>query len=250
MALCFENDYPQNSHFTDLTMCPHDFIQDSVCSTCGMVIERQEIEDADFSKYHNRPKKSPVASLNKDIEKLNVNIDVKKWVQQKIGDAKIVYRQESRNKILFAYIYLGYLHLGKPFNYEDIAIEMGLTRSGIDVAIKIASGISGPSLRLPQSNINENITAPIVVISPKDILISLAQKLEMTREAIQEMVEILNKLIEASPIYLEDNPKYIAIGLIRYYYEIHNYKFTNVGKKLGVANCISKKYCEIFKLSL
>lgn len=226
---------------SELEICSHDYIEDFVCTMCGLTIESQqlEIEASDFSKSHIRVRRQQT-SLEKDLDKFGLDCELKSWILENLSRApKSVCKIATRSKILFAYAYLAHLHLKRPCNPRDLASRMGLDRAAIDEAIKIASGIS------PQQAHNEKtggLTAAVVILSPETSLETLCDEMRITSPHIDSLREIVKRAIENNPLILEEDPNKVAVGIIRYYYEINGVSFTSISGRLGYTTATTRKF--------
>lgn len=226
-------------------ICNHETIEDGICILCGLTISESSIDnDSEFSKHHQRTRYTSGINFDKDLEKLDLDRSIKSWVLEKISASpKSIYRMGTRSKVLYAYIYLAHLHLGYTFKPNKIAKLLEIDRAGIDESLKIVSGISSHKLA------NDSFSVPVVVISPVNEVLSLCQEIEISNELSEEIVTFSKKIISQNPILLEDDPRKIAIGIIRYVFETKSIPFVGYSKKMNVSSSIIKKYRDlIFKL--
>lgn len=220
--------------------CGHEYVEDFACLLCGFHVEAQQLQShSDFSKSHIRIRHHQT-SLEKDLDKFGLDHELTGWILSNLSRApKSVYKLVTRSKILFAYAYLAHLHLQRPCNPHELASRMGLDRGAVDDAIKIASGISSHQSHNEKT---DGLTAAVVVLSPESSLETLCVMMGIVSPHLETLRSIVKQAITSQPLLLEEDPRKIAVGAIRYYYESHGISFVSISSHLGFTTAITRKF--------
>lgn len=223
-------------------VCMHDFLDDShTCTTCGLMMDFQEFDDVEFSKSHLRVRTPHQSEFEKDLLAHRFDEDVTKWIMEN-SCLRMPYKAETRAKILFAYAYLAHLHLKKTFDPHELALKMSLDRFGIDEAIKIASGISAHQVHNQQTS---RLSASVVVMTPESCVSDICKALDLSEEHKSNLKAIAVAIVKKNPLLLEEDPKRLAAGILRYYYDKAGVTFNLISKKLGYTTAITRKYSKM-----
>ncbi len=225
--------------------CTHELVEEGSCLECGLAItgdgshmQREE----EYSTSHQRAAAVSTMGFEKDLEGKDLPPEIKAWVLRMAAAApKHTLRMASRDRRLFAYVYLAYLELGYPLEPEKIATTLGIDKSQLPEALRLASGISPTPL--PQSH-NNPVTAPMVVLSPvaylDDALAVL--KMEVYKDTIQALME---KALVRDPLLYEERPKWMAVAIIKYYLDLNGASMVKFHDHFGmtatsVKGCVAK----------
>lgn len=231
-----------------LDECQHDYIYNHVCINCGLSIESDVLirNDVDHSKYNQRSKTIIETDLERDIKETGYDEIIINWIFNNLlrSHKPICKLESNRQKIIFAYIYLAHLNLGRSFNPWEIASQFKLCRNDTDDAIKIVSGISSNHKLNMQTS---GFAASIVIIMPTSLVEGLANKLGLNINMINDIKNILDVVIQKDQTLLQRDPQKIAAGGIRYYYEINKWPFKSVSQKMGYISSITKSHCNMVK---
>jgi hypothetical protein len=230
--------------------CEHDCLDGHVCVACGLTLENIQLTltDFDHSKHHLRFRNYRPKNFEKDLAALKLSDDILFWIHDKVAQApKAIFKPETRVKLIFAYVYLAHLHLGKPLDPWQLATMVGLSRGDIDDSLKIVSGISSWSTHNSQTG---SLAAAVVVLTPEMCLESFGQQLDIPDLHLVEMKRLARLLIERNELLLDEDPKKMAIGILRYYYEFYALPFSQLSRQLGYTSLITRKYAQIVTCTL
>lgn len=210
------------SGFKHVEECLHETVENGSCNICGLDISSSGSYlsyHEDYSASHQRS--TPVSTLgfDKDLADKNIPTEIKAWVLQKAGMApKRIHRLGCRQRILFAYVYLGYMQFNYTFEPEKVAELLGIDKSQWGGALQLVSGIS--STQLPQAKV-DTITAPLHIVSPLTYLDSVLTTLKMEAHKAK-VIELATKALEKDPLLYEEQPKRMAVAFLKYYLDTNN----------------------------
>jgi hypothetical protein len=227
--------------------CPHEYIEKSHCVNCGLTIDVEKIatDDISYSKSNLRKVSIQPKGFDKDLIDLPFDDSCKTWIQKQLSCIpQSVYKFGNRNKIIYSYVYLYHLTNSLHFDPETLATILNLDTKSVNEAMKITSGIS-PHRKL--NTFTHNIKASIVVITPENSMINLAKTLNIEGEQLIELKEICILVIKLDEFLLDHDPKLVAAGILRYYYERKSIVFRPLGKSIGLSQAKTKKYAIIIE---
>lgn len=225
--------------------CKHEHIEEGSCIECGLSISGSGShmqQEEEYSISHQRVTQASTMGFNKDLDGKDLPPEVKAWVLKMVASApKKVARMASRERRLFAYVYIAHATLGYDIDPEKVAGILGIHKSQLAESIRLASGIS-PTV-LPQSHNNTQIV-PMMVLSPISYLDSTLPilKLEEHKAAIQSLME---EALEKEPLLYEEKPKWMAVAFIKYFLEKNKQSVVKFHEKFdmtatSVKSCLTK----------
>lgn len=220
--------------------CIHDNIENGCCLSCGLSVNNYlEVDESDYSRQHQRPKQSNNSALERDINAMNLDQDILEWVSNRIyNTSKSMYKQATRNNIIFGLIYMAHLHLGKSFDPESLSIKMCMKKSDVEIALSLVSGMNP---RVTPCN-QEGMAIPLAVISPSTIIGAMCEELNIPVQHTLLIEDISRVCIKSNRLLLEENPRKVSIGIIKYYCDLHNIKFSATGLQNKITSSDIRKY--------
>jgi hypothetical protein len=232
-----------------MEICSHEYVDTntSICGNCGLLVESESMmAKDDFSKLHNRVYSETQSAMSKTLHKMNLPDSIIAWVEEKIAmSPKSVFKLSSQNKIIFAHVYLAYLVQGILFDPYLLIEAVGIDKADINESLKIVSGISS------RENFNcqtQGLVASIVVMKPEDkILSSLFEQLNLDNKDLNPVKLIIQQAMKLDKFLEDEDPRLLALGAIRYYFENQKIKSTKLGDVIGVGSSVTKKYSNKIK---
>ena len=220
--------------------CLHETIENGSCTICGLSVESYlEVEESDYSRQHQRPKALLETAIEKDIYDLNLSQDILQWVLTRLATgSKNMYKKKARKNIIFSLIYMAHLHLGKPIDPESLSIQMKMDKKHIESSLTLVSGMNS---KLTPCN-QEGMSISLAVIPPSAFILDISQELNIPDEHIQAIEQISKECIKLDKLLLEENPRKVCIGIIKYYCSKHNINFCLGNLKTKMNSAEVRKY--------
>lgn len=223
--------------------CSHEMIDNGSCTTCGLSVNNYlEVEDSDYSRQHQRPKALLETAFEKDINDLNLNQDILEWILCRVATGgKNLYKKKARNNIIFSLIYMAHLHLGKTLDPEALSIQMNMDKKHIESSLNLISGMNSKITPCNQ----EGMSISLAVIPPSALIQDLCQELNIPSEHIKSIENIAKECVKLDRLLLEENPRKVSIGIIKYYCCKENLYFSASQLKTKINTSDIRKYKDI-----
>ena len=227
--------------------CSHTNVYDGACNDCGMEVygtsNGTHIEmNSKYSEHHSYIDAINIQPFEADLKNLNIPSEIKALVMELASRCpKETHRMGVRRQQLFAYIYLAYLQMGFKFDPEKLREEMKMTQREVNMALRIISGTSSVDIPLPTNDIDETISAPVVVISPTVYIEDICE-LNSIKEHTSNIMELAKIILEKNKMLLEYNPRHIAISIVKYYININEINIPKFVKINGISDSILKQH--------
>lgn len=224
---------------TFVNSCEHVTTYNGVCTVCGINVIDMDFQSGNYENCNKKLENFSISALEKDLNGIHIDEEIRSWIETQLNlNEQPVFHSESRSIILFSYLYLAHLHLGKDFDILSWANKMRLNRSNIEKAMKFMAGVHFKTA----TNIDENLTVTTLITSPLSLINGYCEKLglELYKENIRENMRIF---IQKNPSVEDENPYYLAAGYFKYYCDKRGLKpnFNLLDVKLNVI----KKFCKI-----
>lgn len=116
-----------------------------------------------------------------------------------------VRRGKIRNQMLFFCVYCSHLELNRDVNPVQLGSHFGLSPGEVQRCDSIFSPLQ-TGYRPPSTN-----------TSPMRYLPDYCQNMELSDDAISEVVKLANYILIKDPSLRQENPQTVAAGLLRYY---------------------------------
>jgi len=228
-----------------MAACPHINISDGVCTNCDQILEGAYFKQVDqFTDAHAYGTQRTYA-FEADLAALtHIPGEVKQHVIVMLASApRLIVRKDSRHRVLFAYIYLAYVSLGIPFDPRTLATSVGISSSKYTESLKLVSGIG--SFQLPQT---KTLVAPLVVISPVTYIPQLVEVVTRAYPGLSldmnAIIADMERILEASPLLLEDVPYAIAAALVKIHVDRQRTRVIQYYKHVGITPASVKVHVE------
>lgn len=195
------------------------------CTDCGVQLDSGISQDQEWryygesdNKHSSDPsrvqyKKNPEKGIRKDLERLNIPIEVVNraddyYYEVTKGDIK---RSNLRRGIIFACVFQAYKDLNQPQVPDQLINVFKLNRKAISkglIYFKMRCN------RIPEANQN--------YITPRNFIPGLLEKFQVTDEHVQIIMELYDKIEHRSSLINKSNPNSVSAGLIYYYFKKNN----------------------------
>lgn len=214
--------------------CDHNEVEEGMCLGCGLMLEEDTIDFSDKIQhddaYHlGRPMKKEAFSYYDQLAKLELEPEICNHVCQQIGrlKEKSHVRIATHMKHLFVMIYIAYNTNKIKFNPNEIGKKLGMTTKAIRDAVKIASvGID-----------DEGDRNPVCIFSPFNFIREIAALNEDKHIIPEENYTLLEELIDLfmshNRMLENENPKGIAVTVLKIYYDWNKIPTADFIKKTG-----------------
>lgn len=230
--------------------CDHDqHSDDGFCSKCGLELSTMKFDYSNISDINSHVHRNvKLFSFETELGQLEIPDEVKKQIIILSDTSSTITRKTPRRKLLFSYAYIAYLQLGLPFDPKKLGQIIGLKDSDYNDAISLASGINSK----PFTSC-ERVIVPMVIISPCDYIHDIileVQKvygIKMNEELIKEK---LAKALEKNKLLYENNPKFVAVGMVKYQLETDKIKTPKFNIHVGMSSAVIKKQITSIKEAL
>lgn len=210
--------------------CDHSYVVDGFCDLCGLGMGpmlKYKSDDSDFIRYQRK-------NYNSAIEDLDCISEVlKDEVKNRLSKEKYPNREESRRLNIFCQIYVSGAEL-KELNPEETAGILQVKGKSLNKSLRIVSGTGKKNVKDHSGKI---ITLQIVSISPLDFVRELCALLDSEHNiSYSEIKSGLETVIARHPSLLNDRPKYIAAGYIKYYCQNNDITVKDMSSIFGIDN--------------
>ena len=203
------------------------------------------------SKTHQLSNKSRNSSLDDEIDKLSIPNAVKIQIKNNINSATETKttRKTPRKKLLFQLAYTACMENKIKFDPDILAQEIGLTHKETAAAVKQISGTTRT-----YNNFN-NCSIPIVAISPSEYVENMCYRIndifpdKQIFKHIDPIKKICEEIIKKNRYIIDENPEYVALGVIWYYIELYEFNIQRkqFQKIFGVCDATIKNFADMVK---
>lgn len=227
--------------------CDHVKGDDNYCMKCGFEISSyiNFTSSGDFSNHHVH-RATKTFTFETELKELNLPDEIKSEIIMLSNLSDTITRKSPRKRILYALACTAYLSKNIDFDPSILAKEFGLTQKDMSEALQLISGID----QKPFSN-RDRIIIPMVIISPCQYLEGILKDLKIFYPDInidpEDLKNKLNIVLEKDKLLLEENPKNVAISMVKYYLESHSMKVTKFNTNFNITSPILKKNIEKIK---
>ena len=227
--------------------CAHTDVYDGVCNQCGLEVfgisNGTYIDmSSSYSEHHSYMDNNNLQPFEVDLRGMDLPMEVKSMAMNLASSCpRETHRMGVRRQQLFSYIYLAYLQLGLKFDPERLREEMGMTQREVNMALRIVSGTSSISIPLPTNDLDECISAPVVVISPVIYLEEICT-LNGIPEHTERVTVMSKTILKKNKILFESNPRHIAISLVKYYLNCVGVNIPKFSKNNRISDSILKQH--------
>jgi hypothetical protein len=249
---------PKDDSMSFLRECLHEYIKEGFCANCGFGMGPR----LDFDSIYYKGQMSAVNNTQKGYETELSKIGgfsetLTNLVKTKLKNEKRPAKETTRKLDVFCQFYVEGASLGE-INPVKIAKKLKLNGRNLNKSLRIVSGTSKKSVRSIDGIIK---TLQVVSISPVDCLKDICNMYdnvisECSGERLEtyydEFVHYLKLAIKKSPSLLNERPKYVAIGFVKYYCGYFGIELKNIGKIVDISvptlNQYSSKMKKLFDL--
>lgn len=224
--------------------CAHSIIEDGFCTCCGEATNANGCF-IDSKLYNTNNTNTRIrATLEDDLQKYALPADVKEKILELYGKTHQIVRKQSRKILLSALTYQAYISLNKQVDVDHLKSLYGLTNGNFSKVMKLVSGTD--------SNINiDKVDISISIIKPESYfngIIGILLNETNYKIERQELDNINNILIDkAANIIYSNNPKNIAVAILKYYLDSNNIPITNFYKMFDITSATINKSITLIK---
>lgn len=196
-----------------------------ICLDCGVQLSLEISQDQEWRYYgesdnkHNSDpsrvqyKKNPEKGIKKDIERLNIPIEVVNkaddyYYEVTKGDIK---RSNLRKGIIFACVFQAYKDLNQPKTPDQLMEIFKLKKK------QVSKGLTFFRMNCNKESNDENN-----YITPRNFIPSYLEKFQVTDEHVQIVMDLYSKIEHKSSLINKSNPQSVSCGLVYYYFKKNN----------------------------
>tara|TARA_Y100000591_G_scaffold72454_1_gene60230 strand:- start:420 stop:1208 length:789 start_codon:yes stop_codon:yes gene_type:complete len=217
--------------------CTHSIdFETKCCTLCGLQLDNEILYNNEHKTYNNNNnnrkfnnsnrchlRKSDEKNIFKDVSNLNIPDNViqeANTIYQNVVKDQI-YRGNTRKAIIFACIFYAYKNINRPQTCDSLIHLFNIDRR---------EGLKG--LKIVNLNSNNTTISKTNYITPQNIITEFMNNLSASKEDIQNVINLYDRIHKKSEIINRARPQSVASGLIRYYIIKHN-------KNISIADFIS-----------
>jgi len=236
---------------TDLSFmddCEHLNITEGFCQSCGLSTGPRLDFDVTNSDSHFPFVKNESKNYDTELSKIDCMSDkLKQVVVENLGKEKRPAKEASRKLEVFCQVYVAGAEMNelKP---DQIAGSLKMSGRNLNKSLRVISGTSHKSIKDDEG---QPTICPIVSISPIDCLKDICQQIddaksrneqEKISKHYENMKVALNRIIKKSPSILNERPKYIAAGFVKYYCHIKNINIKDISSIIDLSTPTLNQY--------
>ena len=158
----------------------------------------------------------------------------------KLSKSNVNNRESNRTFNVFCAAYVTGVELGeiKPDNVVGSLEMKGKTVN------KSLRAISGTGIKTYKDDNGKILIMPVVSISPLDRVSEICNEIDKDNlePHIEIIKEIISKVIKRNPAILNDRPKYVAAGFIKFYCQKEGLSIKDIASKAKMSNPTLNQY--------
>jgi hypothetical protein len=241
-------------NFLFLENCEHEFCIEGYCNSCGIEMGVKIDFNSGYGDTHVKSKSASNQGYDHELSQLTeISEELREVVSSKFRQKKGRVRDSSRANDVFCETYIGGAKMGelKP---DSIAKSLGMNGKGVNKSLR---AISGTSLRTIKDDNGKVILMPVVSINPLDCVVDICEQIdraskdeskEKLANHIEDIKKIIAYIIRKCPSLLNERPRHVAAGFIKYYCQINSLPFQEMGIQLNLSNPTLNQYNSKAKL--
>jgi hypothetical protein len=217
-----------------LENCEHPYCIEGYCETCGFEMGPKIDYECTFGDNFFK-KGSNNHSYEDEINKIEgASNELIKALTSKLSNCQANNRESNRSFNVFCAAYVTGVELGeiKPDNVVD-SLEMKSKTVN-----KSLRAISGTGVKTYKDSKGKALIMPVVSISPLDKVAEICNSIDPVQLGphINKIKAIISEVIRNNPTILNDRPKYVAAGFIKFYCNKEGLSFKDISTKAGMSN--------------
>lgn len=256
------NDLPikeDNSLFDILNECTHDFCSDGYCSSCGMDLGPKMEFDFSYSDIHMKSTSSSGHTYYYEVNQIDyLSEQLREVVTNKLNQETCHPRESSRILAVFCGVYVEGAKIGelKP---DNVVKSLKMKGRDLNKSLRVVSGTSRKTIK---DNEGEVVVMPVVSISPLDCVIDICKQIDKHSDRkvkldihIDSIKNLISKAIKKMPSLLNERPRYVAAGFIKYYCQVNGLPTQDIGTFVDLSgptlnqyNSKAKSLCKMYNL--
>lgn len=219
--------------------CEHLSLREGYCENCGLDIgPRIEMESGYIDSYMMSTKSDP-KNYDKELNKIDcISEELKNKVSDNLSKEKRSTRAVSRKLDVFCQVYVSGAELNELHPHQ---IVKSLDISGRNLN-KTIRNISGTGTKNICDQSGDYMTCSIVSISPVDSLKEICDVIEKIAPYQEEIKELITQCIRKSPSILNERPKHIAAGFVKYFCQVRKITIRDIGSYIDLSNPTINQY--------
>lgn len=233
-------------NFLFLENCEHDFCVEGYCNSCGIEMGVKIDFNAGYGDTHVKTKSVSGQGYDRELNQLTeLSVELKEVVSAKLGQKKGRTRDSSRANDVFCETYIGGAKMGelKP---DSVVKSLGMNGRGVNKSLR---AISGTSIKTIKDENGKVVLMPVVSINPLDYITQICIQMDQATKSddklsphSDDIKRIISYIIKKSPSLLNERPRHVAAGFIKYYCVINRLPFQEMGKTLDLSNPTLNQY--------
>jgi len=235
-------------NFLFLENCEHDFCVEGYCNSCGIEMGVKIDFNVGYSDTHVKTKSASSQGYEHELSQLTeLSVELKDAVSAKLGQKKGRTRDSSRANDVFCETYIGGAKMGelKP---DSVVKSLGMNGRGVNKSLR---AISGTSIKTIKDENGKVVLMPVVCISPLDYITQICTQMDQSTKPnskdkllpyADEIKRIVSYIIKKSPSLLNERPRHLAAGFVKYYCVLNELPFQEMAKVLDFSNPTLNQY--------
>jgi len=245
----------ERDEFETIENCPHEYCTEGYCTACGLETGPKIEFSGGFSDSHIKAKSTSEQSYQREIERVDgLSKELKETVVNKLNQNMKNSRESSRVQNVFCEVYVSGAKKGelKP---DNVVRCLHMNGRNLNKSLRVLSGTSPKTVKDEEGEV---ITMPIVSISPIDCIDDICDKIDKQgkiKAHVDTIRELISKAIDKYPHLLNERPKHVAAGFVKYYCQLHKLLIQDISGLVEISNPTlnqystkAKKICEKYKL--
>ena len=241
-------------NFLFLENCEHDFCVEGYCNSCGIEMGVKIDFNVGYSDTHVKTKSVSNQGYEHEINQLTeLSVELKEAVSAKLSQKKGRTRDSSRANDVFCETYIGGAKMGelKP---DSVVKSLGMNGKGVNKSLR---AISGTSIKTIKDENGKVVLMPVVSINPLDYIVQICSQIDESAKSKEQdkllphadaIKRIISYIIKKSPSLINERPRHVAAGFIKYYCIINELPLQEMGKILDLSNPTLNQYTSKAKI--
>ena len=239
--------------YSTIENCEHESIHDGCCENCGLYTGLRIDYDLEYTKNLKKSTESNTGDLkNVDF----ISEELRDIVSKNMMTQKISAKRRAQSMICEIYVSGSLTNEVQP---EQVIKYLKLPKGVVKKSMRI---ISGTDTKIQQTN-----TVQIISISPFYCLREICTEIDSFKECnsdlksgknnVNKYVDILphfenlklliENVIHYSPCIINNRPKNLTVGFIRYYCKLKKLTIRDINNVFGVSKAISEQIASKLK---
>ena len=235
---------PTDCDLFDITLledCEHLYCNDGYCETCGTIMGPKIDYEINYNEGISKSKNGSNFNYENEIDKIEgTSDDFKKALLDKLNTGHTDNRQSNKSFNFFCAAYVTGVEMGeiKP---DVVAGKLEMKSKTVNKSLR---AISGTGFKTFKDNNGKVLVIPVVSISPIDIVEEICNEVDKDKLGphIDKIKKIISDVIKVNATVLNDKPRYVAAGFIKFYCQKEGISIKDIGIKALISNPTLNQY--------